>query len=552
MAVIRPALSRDQLVFLEENFVVYDPLYRECYTDFSRLENCRVILMGEIHHSSLLSNIQDQFLERIIGNEPTCLLGEGLPPGETVKARERWPHAADSLTLRGADNRHQWTAAQFLAWVKLRQRIIQLEAQDQEQVGYNLRKIATRLNGYFVSQGCRGIDKAKRVVVVSKETAEACDQLLDQLAQSKTERDQEIEKLQEKLNKMHVREEKRSPEIVESNLGFVQEIIKASREYNRVIGIWGKGHFICDDELTAALNKAQLPYVILLPNKLREDEAFKERLWSHGTMPVAELKFAFQATPTTLEITECKIPKIFQSLFHPGIQTIFNQETGEPIILDTEKLVDLHKPGKILVFPAHQPIYFENIPLSDFHKLQELLKVSEGESTRITDERSIQVKNCIISVLNNILMLGHLKVDMLEFERNITCSIDCMQNKPVLELSSEGPIKLKLLQGKNMYGYASHFFREMTRLNCREFSLSPGETLFFFDLSIAQRDAIIKNPNEVIPWLNTKLPPQTGLHLKGENLTVVRGTARLIASHPDTEIQGLALQTSTGLTFEMN
>ena len=49
----REGLSPEQLKFLEKNFVVYDPLYRECYQDFSGLGNYQVYLIGEYHDTNL-------------------------------------------------------------------------------------------------------------------------------------------------------------------------------------------------------------------------------------------------------------------------------------------------------------------------------------------------------------------------------------------------------------------------------------------------------------------------------------------------------------------
>ena len=74
----KPILSQEVINFLESNFVVYDPVYRQCYQDFSGLGNCQVYLIGSMHHSNVIENIQRKFFETVSGNEDVCVIAEGL------------------------------------------------------------------------------------------------------------------------------------------------------------------------------------------------------------------------------------------------------------------------------------------------------------------------------------------------------------------------------------------------------------------------------------------------------------------------------------------
>ena len=120
MIPVKNGLSGEQLTFLNQNFVVFDPWIGECHTDFSLLETCHVVLIGEIHHCRLLQQIQSQFLRLFATGTSTSLLGENLPPGEFVNARDVpcWQNVPNHLVMRGADVRSLCTSAQYLEWIR--------------------------------------------------------------------------------------------------------------------------------------------------------------------------------------------------------------------------------------------------------------------------------------------------------------------------------------------------------------------------------------------------------------------------------------------------
>jgi hypothetical protein len=55
MSTISHSLNRGQESFLRDNFVVFDPLSQKCHMDFSRIPESKVILIGEIHGSSIFN-----------------------------------------------------------------------------------------------------------------------------------------------------------------------------------------------------------------------------------------------------------------------------------------------------------------------------------------------------------------------------------------------------------------------------------------------------------------------------------------------------------------
>ncbi|HEY5234719.1 MAG TPA: hypothetical protein VIJ14_00965 [Rhabdochlamydiaceae bacterium] len=541
MGATTQILNRQQLAFLESNFVVYDPFYRECYQDFSGLENCQVILMGELHDSSILKSIQRKFLEIIIGNQPACSLVEGLTPGVTLNAQERagWEGLPSTLQVRGADVRCQWEAAQFIEWERLNHRCIQLELADKELVSGAFRQIAAILNGHFRSNSS-GIDTAKKVFLVTDGVLQAVEKQVEHVRKEKGERKKEIVKIYDQMNPMI---EKNTPDstIVRSNEGCFQEIEKASKQFSKVIAIWGKGHFVCGDELMRALDRARISYVILLPNAQKESEALDEIEWARGTLPTVEL-----TVKGTQEELTLKVPKIFQSYFHPAIQTVFQAKTKEPIVLDIQKLIQFAKQGKTLTFPAGQPVHFEHAPLADYQRFQELRKDFKKE-TKLTEAQSRALKVQVISMLNNILMVGGFKVKSMMFDGSTHADYACLQNKLVLILSSDKSFHLTLANNESL-GYAGYLFQEMKRLNWKKYHVNPQEQLLFLDLSAEEAERIKKFPNETIGWLNSKLPPQTHLSLDGQ-VIVLAGVR-----HFDGQIErdGIVLTTDIGFSFTLS
>ena len=542
MAASSSGLSRSQINFLQDNCVVYDPFYRECYTDFSGLENCQLILWGEVHNSSILKAIQRKFLEIIIGNQPACVLDEGLAPGVTLNAAERpdWQRLPSTLQVRGADVRYQWPSAALLEWERLNQRVMQLELAGKELASDKFRQIAAILNGHFRSNSS-GIDLAKKVFLVSGEVLQTVENLYQRSEKEQEQRGEEIVKIQAQMDAL-LGNRTIDATVVRSNQGLFQEIEKACKQFSKVIAFWGKGHVVCDTVLRRALDQARVRYVILMPNAQREKEAIDEINWAAGNLPTFDLTVEDGEERFTFTV-----PMLFQSYFHPAIQKIFQMEIEEPIVLDILKLLELAKQGKTWTFPPGKKIHFEHAPLTDYHRLEELCHGLTAETT-LTEAQNSALKSQIVSMLNNILMVGGLKITSLIFDGSILADQTCLQNKLTLILSSDKPFHLTWADSQSV-GYAEYLFQEMKRLNMKRYSVHPHERLFFLDLSAEEAEHIIRSPNEIVGWLNSKLPPQTHLSLTGQ---IDIGSAVITQFKDSPEVNGIVLMTETGFTFTLS
>jgi hypothetical protein len=304
VASIQQALNRQQLAFLENNFVAYDPVKQTYSCDFNLLGECQVILLADIHLSRFLKDIQAEFLIKIIGNQPACLLAEGLSPGQALQAREipGRRYLPESLVVRGADIRFKTTSSQFLEIEGYVKTLLQLRWEDREHASDTFRKIAeTFKRGLLRKEGAHSF-------WIKDETYEAVGTLYDELLQKQVLRYQEMFSLDQK--KLHLAQRNGTPRIEESNRGLFNEIEKACREFSRVIAIWGEMHFTRDNEFISCLNRAGISYLILLHKEHIVYRAVEESRWNTEKNPIVELTLFSSKGGLRL-----RVPKIFYPYF---------------------------------------------------------------------------------------------------------------------------------------------------------------------------------------------------------------------------------------------
>jgi len=359
------------------------------------------------------------------------------------------------------------------------------------------------------------------------------------MVEAKKQREQEIERIETQRSRM-VERESSDPEVEKSNSHLFQEIQKACKQFSKVIVPWGKGHFLCETNLIRALDQARISYVILFPTAQRESEAIDEISWATQTMPKVALTLSGNSNEMIIQM-----PKVFQSYFHPALQSINPSTTKEPIVLNAEKLIEISREGRVFKFPAGQPVHFEHIPLEDYQMIEALS--SDDGDTLLTEEKHLKLQSLLLRILNNLLMLGGMKVDSLVFEGRILAGYTCLQNKLVFELESDQPFTLTLSEGV-MMGTASQLFIEMKRLNFKTYEIKPRQQLFFFDLSIAERGAIIETPQKLTQWLSSKLPPGSQLSTAGD-LSIKSAGVRPFEGQPPRE--GIMLTTTKGFRFTL-
>ncbi|MBA3236876.1 MAG: hypothetical protein H0T62_00810 [Parachlamydiaceae bacterium] len=421
------ALDRDQLNFLQNNFVVYDPLHQECYTDFSLLEKAQVILIGESHGSSFLIDIQRQFLKIIIGNQSACLLGEGLAPGQSLRAKNLpgWSDVPE-LDVWGADVRSSWNSIQYLEWKIFNFQANRLELAPRDHVSSIYRQIAKDINDHFLSNEFLRIDNEQNIFFARASAYQKIKTLLKSVPNVLDEMDQEIEEIRILQNKL-VNKKNSNVAIPESNRGLLQEIVKSSKEFNRIVGMWGAGHLTCDYELVEGLEKAQISYVMLLPNNILQKKAKDEVNWIQGKTPTMEFTIDNEKAEKILNI-----PQIFQTYFHPALQKIFLPSKKKPLVIHIRNFIHHYTQGTPIVFSADQKILFKYISSTDFDRLEKLKYEKKIDSC---NEEGIEVRQCLASVCNNIFMVLSLKCTF-QFKGNFTYYLEYASLRPVLGLKS--------------------------------------------------------------------------------------------------------------------
>ena len=506
--------SREQLDFLNDNVVVYDFHKKVSHQDFQEL-NRPLVLLGETHLSSVCDRIQRGLFEKgIFGNQPICVFKEMLKRGETLSAeqmKEVRDYLPSSAEVRGSEVRWGNGSAEYVEEMKWDKRIVPylLEVTRQEAIYFD--ETVKILNDYFTSSSSSGIDSDGQIFLLSDEAVDRIKVLVENRRREKKQMIQERPRrpVQKDVNGNPSTEdhEFEDVEFLRSNHGLFQEIEKARHQFPKMLAIWGGDHFITDDSLIKALDQAQISYVILLPNKQRHLEAQDELHWANKRTRKCELKVGSKEQPFVV-----KLPESFRHKLCPELQAICLRKTDDPLILDAEKLKELFQEEDFYEFPAGKKVHFENIPLSDFHHFTNLkdakYEYAEGQAqSKLTQVRTI---------LNNILMIKGLSVDFLHLRGNLNVTVEVSSDyKPLLEVSSDKDWSLTVASNPRV-GYAGYLFQEMKRLNMQEYSLAPGEALFFMDITPEEIEQMAESPEKIGSWIDSKLPPNSQLEFEGE------------------------------------
>jgi hypothetical protein len=88
----------------------------------------------------------------------------------------------------------------------------------------------------------------------------------------------------------------------------------------------------------------------------------------------------------------------------------------------------------------------------------------------------------------------------------------------------------------------------MKRLNMQEYSLAPGEDLFFLDISEEEIEQIRESPEKLGSWFDSKLPPNSKLKFEGD-ITIGFDAIELFEGGPIQPV--LVLTSETGLKIKL-
>ncbi len=564
MSVQGISLSDEQLAFLEDNFVVYDPEARKCYEEFGRLNECQVILIGEIHDTEVLSRIHKAFL-KLFTQESSCVLVEYLSSEESIKKEKipGWEDLPETLSILGSDVRRVWTAQQVEKWLPMEAEITLLLLKKKEEFLRHVRLCAQLLNNNVLSYRAKIIEE-QGILEISKATQQELRDIQDKVMQTLSKYNERINSLENKIKQIDLI----NPyliNVLQANQGMLAQIKKVSKQYQKIFGIWGIGHFTGDDGFYTELVRSNISYIILLPNGKRMAEAVEERRWRFDAMARISLKVRSETiirtellpngqlkTISNVESSKLLIPEVFRSFFHPSIQTLFKDENPEPkpIILNTESFFDLCKQGNVVTFPANIPIHFENFDTFNFQSLKNLLTDTKGKRIPMGKEALKGTHRHLISGIDNMLLFCNHSVKSIDLPRNLALETTYSKtHQPVLEIMHNQPWVLTLDDSK-LVTSAAYLLMEMKRRGLEEFNILPKQRLYFRDLTPTEIDTIIVNPKKALfEWLSSKTPSQTEVGVS-ENIQVNRATA--LTTNDSEPVEGIVLYAEEGFKIFLN
>jgi hypothetical protein len=515
------------VAFFEKNYDVLDLDTGRRYKDFTSLQTAQVACIAECHHTSVLHRLQYETLCRL-GKIACCVLLEGLSPGQVLEQSPGWEGLPKNLSLWGSDVRLPTTAEDFITWHEKIQKAKRLILEKFENHQRLVRQQAAILNEALKSH--------EAVIFTEKNRVAVSPALLKQIEALKPKKNRELDCLKKEIRQEQKKDldSVQETQLKSSNEGLFQEIQKALKQFPRVIPIWGLNHFVLGEEMFAALRKAHITYIILVPSKKNLKQAVIESSWKDDTFDTVSLK---------LNDTKLKIPKNFEQFFHPSIPF-----RCRPIIkakvFDSLKLLELfkHQKGPTLqwTWPAKTLLHFKEISTDTFIKLGD--DFGEGSHLRKTPPSL----DSLVDSLNDMLLLGNRRITVIPPIRD--SSLDISPSLPLFEkqylaITSKYPLVFKIKAHESV-GTATHLFQEMKRLS-RDFELKPGSWTLFLDIIPKALKKILKDPaTQFEAWLQSRAPKNMRVIFEG-NIHVAQGTY----TNSTQKVAGLRISTEKGAKF---
>lgn len=445
------SLERNQ-DFLEDNFDVFDPETNETHRNFSSLPECNVILLGETHYTSILHKIQYQFLERCPGKVGVLL--ETLPIGEKIIGRDipHWENLPKRIEFLGSDVRHKITAKEYIQWRQCEHRLRDLELKSK------------KIEKEYIEKLSRILDDSISDISFGETSLNITQEIYDKATSLARDDDtNEREEVQGQLIKCNLGFEKGERHVSRSNNALAVEIIKASKAYSLVVGIWGEGHWYLGENLFKELNKIQLlKVIVLIPNNKLNTKVNEELAWRMNqikrcilTLKLEKRESNNEKEPTyKITTTTFRICEQFKELFTPQIRKTIKIESFE---FDSPNAVEISrdnlsvfKNNNRVVVPSNRPIKFVGLHIVDFESIQDALEIPDSKP-----------RIFLINALDNMFSFINKSVESLECPQlDWNCYYE--HNFPVVELSSPHKITF-ILSEKEICCSPEYILSEMHR-----------------------------------------------------------------------------------------
>jgi len=446
--------SDEQWHFLSTNYELWDPIMQRTGGDPNRVLDAQVICLGDIHDNNLMLESEIQFYNLFV-KSPTLSLLEGFPPGMLIK-KELISHYAKlpaHLTLVGSDNRITSPpdiVVQYLKYKYLLEDAVKRQLFAWERLCQEVSKI---VNACFTKGDlvfC--YYEAQKVIIVS-------DAVLQQLIQ--IWKDLRIEEICEEVNDRYkplqqieeMREDMGIIDLVSSNQGLTQEIIKTCALGQRVIIKWGTLHFR-DDHLFTALDQAGITYQVLIPPKSKFDAT--EDIWKIKKMNCHVFHFRTKTSTESLRLVFSEKQKRSFCEQVREWSTVMEGEVkgytldAPQLTFTRQSLLECAQKESSLLLPDKTRIRMEDIPPQYF--LQWM------------DEKPGHFSFKVLQALNAIFMFAGKQCKPKTFPYT-EIAANYVPRSSTMEFFLDGPLELEIIESDIIVSHQILFIEMLRRNN---------------------------------------------------------------------------------------
>lgn len=499
-------LSHRQQCFLEKNFRVLDPETGECSLDFFNILGCKVILLGEFHHTVCLSLVQEEFF-KLFARGKTVLPLEGLVPGKTldkskVKPFQNYP---EGVELHGADMRGLTDVEAFAAYVNLKWEMAQCKVRETEALKKVTMDIAACVNNAVHVKKAVLDDQA---IVVAQEVNRKVEEISELFnGEAFDEAFESMRREAAELAQKCVKHNAATTLFEESNLSLLRVIQRFTVEADVIVVKWGAAHFYGSNQLTRQMGIPGRDFIILIPSPDLEVECNLELDTLEPvdfTLTVErEISRSLGERVVDKSVSKYSIPPRFISYFHSLIRnSIVLPPRKIEMFLDEKEFANLFKESDTIVIPQNQFIHFLGV---DDH-IHNLLRDTKWVPENI---------HHLITVIDKLLLFSKFRLAKFNLGNfNVEIAADFVRSTRAITIHSQGPVEL-MVDRMNIRIDPASLFAEMRRRSISKYSWKAGAALMIMGMSETEARRLTTNGEEVFSWLNEKTPPQTKVRLNG-------------------------------------
>lgn len=505
---IQNSLSSTDLAFLEKYYRVLNPTTRQTSTDFSSLLSCKIVLIGEFHHSLIGVQIQTKIAQ--LFKKSTCLLLEGLAPSLKPfwQSLEMYKGFPSHFHFRGSDIRGFKNTHSYVAFENYKFRLAHAYKARFEEFNRLTAGVAAIFN-QALFDNTASIRAGRLILDEGIYTS-----LINFYAARRDGLNKSEENLLSLIESVDMYADptprKKRWRIKESNTFLIKEIKKTAQVYQTVVAIWGSDHF-CDPRFEEHFGRAGSDFIVLVPSPEFSELGNREYATQHDK---SDLSFPIDCKRKKTDEDgfeeahgfNCSTLPDLLPHFHPDLQAIFqNPNKMQKIIYDTALLKTAFADTDSIVLDVEKIVVFKGIDLATHLFFDEMVIPAEIDEVfmRLVGES-----------INTILCFGHLSLCSLEMGNFAAFEFAMIDFEPSVAFILNHPAEFTVSRTQ-LQIEAALFFKEMNRRCLNQFKLNVGASLIFrnFDSQVLQN--ILHEPEEIAQHLSQYAPPHMTVQVLG-------------------------------------